>query len=209
VALARALAREPAVLLLDEPLAALDAHTRAGVRAELAEVLAAFAIPTVIVTHDMRDAAALADRAVVLARGAIRQEGSIGELVAAPADPFVASFTGANVLPGTASAIGAGRVRVTLDGGGTVVVAGESAGRIQLVVHPWELRLAAGPPRGGGGVLERVVTAVVPDEGRARVRLGDVVVDAAPASAPRVGERCWVLIDPGSARVLPAGATDR
>src|SRR4029078_10645778 len=61
VALARALAREPAVLLLDEPLAALDAHTKAEVRHELAELLRELALPTVLVTHDYEDAAALAD----------------------------------------------------------------------------------------------------------------------------------------------------
>ena len=94
VALARALARDPAVLLLDEPLSALDTHTRGVVRSELTELLAELRLPTLLVTHDFEDAAALADRAGVIVEGRILQLGSAAELLAAPADAFVASFTG-------------------------------------------------------------------------------------------------------------------
>ena len=76
VAVARALARDPAVLLLDEPLAALDAHTRARVRAELGDLLGRLGLPTLLVTHDFQDAAALADRVGVLVDGSIVQEGT-------------------------------------------------------------------------------------------------------------------------------------
>ena len=69
VALARALARDPAVLLLDEPLSALDAHTRAGVRAELRELLDDLGLPTILVTHDFEDAATLAHRVGVISEG--------------------------------------------------------------------------------------------------------------------------------------------
>ena len=69
VALARALARDPAVLLLDEPLSALDAHTRAGVRAELRELLDGLGLPTILVTHDFEDAATLAHRVGVISDG--------------------------------------------------------------------------------------------------------------------------------------------
>jgi ABC-type sulfate/molybdate transport systems ATPase subunit len=100
VALARAVARDPKVLLLDEPFAALDSHTKATVRSELHELLAELRIPTLFVTHDFEDAAALADRVGVLVEGTLRQIGSTPELVARPEDPFVASFTGANVLSG-------------------------------------------------------------------------------------------------------------
>ncbi|MER3411855.1 MAG: ABC transporter ATP-binding protein, partial [Thermoleophilia bacterium] len=94
VALARALARDPAVLLLDEPLSALDAHTKADVRAELEELLHELALPTIFVTHDFEDAAALADRVGILVEGRILQLGPPDELLAAPSHPFVASFTG-------------------------------------------------------------------------------------------------------------------
>src|SRR6267378_4190580 len=96
------LARDPAVLLLDEPLAALDAHTKAEVRMELHELLHELALPTLLVTHDYEDAAALADEVGVLVGGALRQLGPPSELVANPRDAFVASFTGANLLHGTA-----------------------------------------------------------------------------------------------------------
>ena len=101
VALARALARDPRVLLLDEPLSALDAHTRASVRVELHGLLRELGLPTVLVTHDFEDAAALADRVGVLVEGRILQLASPADLVAAPADAFVASFTGANLLHGS------------------------------------------------------------------------------------------------------------
>jgi molybdate transport system ATP-binding protein len=90
VALARALARAPKVLLLDEPLSALDPHTRDTVRAELAGHLGGFGLPTVLVTHDVADALVLADRVGVIRDGRIIQLGTIPELRAAPADDFVA-----------------------------------------------------------------------------------------------------------------------
>ena len=85
VALARALARDPAVLLLDEPLAALDAHTKAEVRIELHELLHELGLPTLLVTHDYEDAAALADEVGVLVDGKLRQLAPPSELVARPA----------------------------------------------------------------------------------------------------------------------------
>ncbi|MBJ7330790.1 MAG: ABC transporter ATP-binding protein [Solirubrobacteraceae bacterium] len=100
VALARALARDPSVLLLDEPLSALDTDTRLRVRSELHDLLGELALPTVMVTHDFRDALALADRIGVLVRGTLRQVGTPAELMAAPADAFVVTFTGGYVADG-------------------------------------------------------------------------------------------------------------
>ena len=117
VGLARALAREPDVLLLDEPLSALDTHTRAGVRAELKELLDHLDLPVLLVTHDFQDAAVLADRGAVLVDGRLRQIGTPTELIAAPADAFVASFTGANLLSGRARPGRDGLTEVTLDEG--------------------------------------------------------------------------------------------
>jgi molybdate transport system ATP-binding protein len=94
VALARALAREPRVLLLDEPMAALDPHTRAGVRAELRQMLETAALPVLLVTHDFADAAVLADRVAVMDAGRIVQVGTPAELAAAPRDAFVAALVG-------------------------------------------------------------------------------------------------------------------
>ena len=94
VALARALARSPKVLLLDEPLSALDPQTRDVVRAELVGHLDRLALPTLLVSHDVADAIALADRVGVIRDGRIIQLGTPAELAAAPADEFVARVFG-------------------------------------------------------------------------------------------------------------------
>ncbi|HWH97883.1 MAG TPA: ABC transporter ATP-binding protein [Pseudolysinimonas sp.] len=92
VALARALAAEPAVLLLDEPMASLDVEIRDDVRADLARHLREFGGPTIVVTHDRDDAAALADEILVLEQGAVVQRGTLAELAEAPATPWVERF---------------------------------------------------------------------------------------------------------------------
>lgn len=95
VALARALARDPGVLLLDEPLSALDAYTRSAVRAELGELLAELALPTILITHDFKDAAVLATRAGAIVDGQLHQIGPVTELIEQPADGFVEALTSA------------------------------------------------------------------------------------------------------------------
>ena len=94
VALARALASEPAVLLLDEPMAALDVEVRDEVRADLAGHLRQFGGPAVVVSHDRADAVALTDDLLVVERGRVVQRGSLAELAAAPATSWVARFAG-------------------------------------------------------------------------------------------------------------------
>ena len=138
--------RDPSVLLLDEPLSALDAHTRGSVREELADVLAELAIPALIVTHDFTDAAALADRVGVVLDGRLHQLGSPADLLARPADAFVASLTGSNLLVGTATPLGDGGASVALDDGTTVVVEERASGRVGLAVHPWDVEPALHPP---------------------------------------------------------------
>src|SRR5439155_23374520 len=129
VALARALARRPSVLLLDEPMGALDPHTRAGVRAELHDLLRELRLPTLLVTHDFEDAAALADRIGVLSEGTVRQLGTAQDLLGSPADEVVASFAGANVLPGMAAAAPDGLTVVRLAAGATVYSTDDALGR--------------------------------------------------------------------------------
>src|SRR5262249_14667516 len=92
VALARALANRPQALLLDEPLAALDASTRRDVRGELGARLSGLGLPVLGVTHDARDASALAERIAVLEAGRIVQVGTLDELRAHPASAFVKEF---------------------------------------------------------------------------------------------------------------------
>lgn len=100
VAIARALAVNPSLLLLDEPLSALDARVRADLRHELREVQRRLGIPTIMVTHDQEEALAMADRIVCMQGGRIAQAGSPRELYLAPRTRFVANFMGhSNLLP--------------------------------------------------------------------------------------------------------------
>src|SRR5207244_5848733 len=103
VALARAVASEPEILLLDEPLSALDAVTKAEVAAELEARLAELALPTVLVSHDFADVLGLADTVAVLQAGRIVQSGSPSELIEAPASTFVASLAGVSYFARTAA----------------------------------------------------------------------------------------------------------
>jgi molybdate transport system ATP-binding protein len=144
VAVARALARRPHALLLDEPLGALDARTRAAAARELADVFRATGVPVVLVTHDFMEAALLGDRVAVMDGGRVLQEGTASALAAAPASAFVADFTGAVVLTGTARAGADGLTRIALDGGGEVAALAAGHGPVAVSVYPWEVSLA--PP---------------------------------------------------------------
>jgi ABC-type sulfate/molybdate transport systems ATPase subunit len=202
VAVARALARDPQVLLLDEPLAALDAHTRGVVRAELQDVVGGLALPTLIVTHDFGDAAALAGRIGVVLDGQLRQLGTAAELVAHPADAFVAAFTGGNLLPGRAD----GGVEIALDAGGTVRAAQAASGRVGVAVYPWEVQLALQDPRNGSNALAGAVQGLAPEGGRVRLRVGDIVVERPADEIERLGigngAQAWAIFAPEAVRIV-------
>jgi molybdate transport system ATP-binding protein len=186
VALARALAREPAVLLLDEPLAALDAHTKAQVRSELHELLRELALPTLLVTHDYEDAAALADEVGVIVDGTLRQLASPAELVARPADAFVASFTGANLLHGVATpAVGLTEVR--LAGGERVFSTDDATGEVGVVVYPWEISVSREPTHDSPlNVVRGDIGSVFEVGNRVRVRIGPVTAEVTSSSVERL-----------------------
>jgi molybdate transport system ATP-binding protein len=190
VALARALAREPAVLLLDEPLAALDAYTRARVRAELGDLLARLRLPTLLVTHDFQDAAALAPRIGVLVDGRIVQHGTAPELVAGPTSPFVADFTGGNLLRGVARAGESGLTEVTLEDGTRIFSTDAVEGHVGAIVHPWEVAVArqAAADSAQNHVAGRIVS-LVPVANRVRVRIGPLTAEITAASAERLALR--------------------
>jgi molybdate transport system ATP-binding protein len=190
VALARALARRPSVLLLDEPLSALDAHTKAAVRVELHDLLSGLGLPVVLVTHDFEDAAALAGRIGVLVDGAILQEGTAAELVARPESPFVASFTGATLLEGVATAGRDGLTEVVLDAGGSAWSTDAGEGRVAVAVYPWEVALSREAPDDSAvNHIRAPVASIVPIGNRARIRVGPVVAEVTLASAERLGLR--------------------
>jgi molybdate transport system ATP-binding protein len=187
VALARALARDPRVLLLDEPLAALDAQTRAGVRGELREHLRSLRLPTLIVTHDYADAAALADRIAVTVAGRIVQVGTAAELIAAPAGTFVADFTGGNLVPGRARAGRNGLTEVLLADGTVLFSTDPALGDVGVVVYPWEIALARSAPADSTqNHVRGAVISLVPVGNRVRVQVGPVTAEITAASAERL-----------------------
>jgi molybdate transport system ATP-binding protein len=133
VALARALATKPRVLLLDEPLAALDAGARINIRDELRTRLAQTPGTRLIVTHDPVDAASLSDRVVIFEEGRIVQEGSMEEISLRPRSRYVADLVGLNFYRGHAN----GGVVTLSETGGRVVIADDAiSGEVLLALHP-------------------------------------------------------------------------
>jgi molybdate transport system ATP-binding protein len=188
VALARALAREPGVLLLDEPLSALDAHTKSAVRAELRELLADLALPTLLVTHDFEDAAALSDHVGVIVDGELRQLASPADLVASPADTFVASFTGANLMHGRVVGRDGGVTEVELaDDGHRVYSTDDATGEVGVVVYPWEVSVARSRRDDSAlNVIEANVRSIVQVGNRVRIHIGPVTAEITEASVDKL-----------------------
>jgi molybdate transport system ATP-binding protein len=175
VALARALVLVPRALLLDEPLAALDAQTRAAVRHELRAVLAGLPIPTVLVTHDYADALAFRERIVIMAEGRVVQDGPHAALLAHPRSRFVAEFTGVNFFEGVLEEHEPDRVgRVRLDCGVELYATAEDVapGPVGLSLRPWEVVVSAEKPAGSArNVVAGRVREVLPLGGRVRLVL--------------------------------------
>jgi molybdate transport system ATP-binding protein len=197
LALARALGSRPRALLLDEPLSALDATTRAGAVRVLRRLSEAAAVPTLLVTHDFEEAGALAEEVAVIESGRIVQRGTPDVLAAEPASAFVADLTGSVVLTGHANAGPGGVVEVALDGGGTATSAGGGpvTGPVAVAVHPWEIALepvsadVAGSPRNRLPATVRSVTTI-----GNRVRVGmdagqPLVAEVTPAARDELGLR--------------------
>jgi molybdopterin-binding protein len=201
VALARALVLEPDVLLLDEPAANLDVTLRRRFREELGHLMRQRAGSVVLVTHDPADAFDLADRVAVMEEGRIVQVGTPEDLTADPATPFVAAFTGAELLlGGTVQEVGEGTL-VVRAGGASLLARCEDPGvRVGETVHiryrPEDVTLAPDPGAGAGAQtsarnrLAMTVRAVTPVGGLVRIRLDGPVSLAAMVtrdSADRLG----------------------
>ena len=173
VALARALAFEPEVLLLDEPLSALDAKIRVALRHEIRSIQRQLGITTVYVTHDQEEALSLSDRVVVMSEGRVEQIGSPFEIYNFPTTPFVASFVGTlNLLP--ARIVDASTGSVTL-GGQTVKIdrkfEGAAGREVNVALRPEMVKLGTGA---GANHLQGVVEDVsfLGSIVRIRVKLG-------------------------------------
>ena len=159
VALARALAYSPALLLMDEPLGALDLKLREAMQIELHRLQRELRVTTILVTHDQEEAMSLADRIAIMAEGQVQQVGAPEELYHSPANAFVAQFVGkVNLLSGTLTALSSGVASVRLQDGSIVnafarePLALDAPARVS--VRPERLRLARG--RAGGGIAGTV-----------------------------------------------------
>jgi molybdate transport system ATP-binding protein len=200
-ALARALARDPKVLVLDEPFGALDPVTRRQVRDELAGILATIRLPTLLVTHAFEDASILSDRIGVIDQGEIIALDTPAAIQDHPSTPLVAQLTGANVLEGTATPTADGAT-VELDGGGRLRTAARASGRVTVAVHPWALV----PVAPAGAALTDTIASAHRQAGTLVLRLARFTVHLAHDQRPDValepGARIGLTAAPGHVHAL-------
>ncbi len=163
VALARALIKRPKVLLLDEPLAALDAKLREQMRLELVRLQHSVGITFVIVTHDQDEGLSMADRIAVMDFGRIEQLATPSELYEYPSNRFVADFIGkTNLFDARVVGAEGGKVMIEVDGLGRIAVpfSGRAAGDIAIAIRPEKVRLSETEPTDGHVKLEGRITQV-------------------------------------------------
>jgi putative spermidine/putrescine transport system ATP-binding protein len=204
VALARAVAARPSVLLLDEPLTALDAALRDRLRVELNRLLRMLGITAIYVTHDQSEAMALGDRIVVMRKGAIAQIGTPRDIYFAPANRFVAEFVGAaNIVEAQCDA-GA----LTLPGGKLPIAPGAINGhansKVFAMIRPESIRVIAPD----GAALSGQVDSVSFVGDRQRATIGGVAektitVDVPNSTPIKAGDRVGLSVDPSAIRLLP------
>ena len=209
VALARALAAEPLLLLLDEPLAALDATARVEVRRELRDALDDFAGVRVLVTHDPIEALALAGHIVVIEDGRVVQQGTPDDVRTRPRTRYVADLVGLNLFRGRATGD-----RIVLDAGGELAAAGAGAGPgdVIAVVHPHAIALHRSRPEvSARNVWATTVDSLDFEGNRVRVRLRgpvDLVAEVTPGAVADLGLapgiEVWASVKATEVQVSPA-----
>ena len=203
VALARAIAIRPSVLLLDEPLTALDAALRERLRGELNRLLRALGITAIYVTHDQSEAMALGDRVVVMRKGAIAQVGTPREIYFAPANRFVAEFVGiANIIEAHCHG---GFVK--WPGGALPLANGAANGAVFAMIRPESIRIVAAEGAMLAGQVESV--SFVGDRHRASIAGAapkSLAVDVPNSIEVKVGDRVGLAVDPAAVRLLPGDA---
>jgi len=207
VALARALATDPHLLLLDEPLAALDASTRASVRRDLRDHLAGFDGVRVLITHDPLDAYALADRVAVLEAGQFTQTGTLADVAAHPRSRYVAQLVGTNLLRGTVTGTAFAGA-----GGGSLTVEAESDGPTYVAIPPQSIALYNNPPAGSPrNVWRTTVVDIDAHFDRVRVTLADplpltaeLTTAGLAALDTRPGDSVWASVKATEITTYPA-----
>jgi molybdate transport system ATP-binding protein len=210
VALARALAGQPDLLLLDEPLSALDAGTRLDVQAELKRHLADFAGPCLLVTHDPIEALVLADQLVVLEGGRIVQEGTPGQIARRPATDYVAKLVGLNLYPGRADGS-----QVTLAAGGSFVIADHGQhGDVLVAVRPSAIVVSTLSPQHSSArnTWPAKITGLTLLADRVRLDLAGqppALADVTPAAVAELsldpGTQVWLAVKATDLEVYPPG----
>jgi molybdate transport system ATP-binding protein len=206
VALARVLAPQPRLLLLDEPLSAVDLSARAELRRLLRDSLAGYGGTRLLVTHDPLEALALADRLVVLEDGRTVQEGPVAEVTARPRSPWVAAMVGLNLWRGRA---GAGEITLSEDA--RIATTSPVTGEAFAVVHPNAVTLyRARPDTSARNVWPGRVTSVDFEGDRVRVRIDSsppVTAEVTPAAVADLrlveGGPVWVSIKATEVAVYP------
>jgi spermidine/putrescine ABC transporter ATP-binding subunit len=216
VALARALVLEPQVLLLDEPLAALDRRLRQEMQGELKALQRELGITFLFVTHDQEEALAMSDRVAVMSRGRVEQLGSPAEVYERPATPFVAEFLGAeNLVTAAVAAAPGGGLLLRLPSGAEIP-APPGAGRalapgaaVRCAVRPEKLRLLAAPDGPGFPVAVEsrtyhgaTTTWIVRDRAGARFVVAEPNRSPAAGEAWRPGDAAFLAWDPRATVVL-------
>ena len=208
VALARALAIEPRLLLLDEPLSALDAKVRVQLREEIRRIQTRLGITTIYVTHDQEEALSISDRVAVLSHGRIEQIGTPAEIYGAPATPFVAEFVGTmNRIESTVADPDDGRV--DYDGSSLAVDAarGRSRGeRVLVLVRPETVQVEAAGSSENGLTGEVVSQTFLGSVTRLRVLAGPAEwtadLSAERAAALPIGSQVSLRFPSSSAKLL-------
>jgi len=206
VALARALAIHPQVLLLDEPLSALDAKIRVELRSEIRRIQQELGITTIYVTHDQEEALSLSDRIVVMNAGRVEQIGAPFEIYNYPHTSFVASFIGQlNQIPVVVKDAAAGAVAF----GGQVILAGQpiqmaNGAAARLAIRPEEIKIAAaGAETTPGNRLNARVESVMFLGAIVRVRAAvDGLADGPTLAVDLFNDRQLVLPKPGEQVIL-------
>ena len=207
VALARALATDPRLLLLDEPLSALDVSIRADVRRDLRRHLREFPGVNLLVTHDPLEAIALADRLIVLEGGRVLQAGTPAEVTEHPRSAYVADLVGVNLLRGKASGD-----LVEVEGGGRLEAVGAGHGEVFAVIPPRSVSLWRNRPDGSPRNVWAARAAGLDLLGdRVRVRVEgrpSLVAEVTPAAVADLGlaegTEVWVSVKATEVRVYPA-----
>ncbi len=213
IALARAIVIEPDVLLLDEPLSALDANLREEMRTELKIIQREVGITTIFVTHDQEEALAMSDRIVVMNKGEIEQSGTPEDVYRRPESRFVASFLGqSNLLPGRIASVQGGKAAIRIDNGPELLAlapaAAREGARVTAVVRAQ--KVAVGSTGGSAGTMTGKIVSASYLGGTAAyfIDAGGVRLQAIATIEDRVwreGETVDIAINPTDCLLLDEG----